>query len=476
MGVLCKKHVLAVMLTALLIACLQGQWAEIIEDFIPNDCVPYAVKQGSDGNLYMTMLDYSNPQQITIAFCIMNLHGQVLNYYAATQDEMNEMGYPFYQIPTPAFTLNMDNSIRFVYEKLVQVSEYQYESHLNWAIYSQFTGLTFQQGPVMPYYCNDLTWVTNLIQINSNRWIIEKHYGPNAILVNSFGDVLWNYSVYFPNNRSRWIQRLSDTHYIMNIQNGWQMNTSIWDDNGNLQYQYNTDIPINENYFSSSLFEYQDGSALVMYYTPQDSIIHMNLYQNNLLTDLFQTQQISVNGNNHSCCDEYGLLFSGSSKYNLFNTLGDLIWEYTLPDSFRCGNYRSQLVHIPEDSCYITIGSRYRGNDVSTPYLLRLHYGTVSNADYTDPVSKIAVNIFPNPFSSGTNLEINTRANCQAEVLVYNTKGQLVRSLGSLIVKSGINQLSWDGKDFYGNDTVRGLYFIKVKTNRQVLVKKCLKL
>jgi hypothetical protein len=473
MGVLCRKKVFVAMLLIVLIAGLHGQWAEIIEDFIPNDCVPFAVKQGSDGNLYMTMLDYSNPPQITIAFCITDLHGQVLNYYSATQDEMNEMGAEYYDIPRPAFTLDPDNTIRFPYKKTIQISEYEYEAFFCWAFYNQATGLTFQQGQGTFL---DIDGIENLIQINTDRWLVVKRdtYEPCMFLIDSEGSDLWHGFVVPHFNRNQYVQKLDDSSFIINTNDGnFQMRTTIKNFNGYGLWQQVTELPVSIYGFEVNVYKYLDnGSALIMYYSGLDSLTYTFLYNDYSLTEFFPPTNISFWGYNNSCCDEYGLLFGCVERYSKYNTQGNLLWQYTLPDSFRCGDYRSQLVHIPEDSCYVTIG--YKTD--YTPYLLRLHYGSVSNSDGVEPVTDVGMRVYPNPFGSSINLEIKAREAGQAEVIVCNIKGQLVRSLGLRNVKSGINLLSWDGKDSSDSDTVRGLYFIKVKTSNQILIRKCLKI
>ncbi len=478
MGVLCNKGVLVAILFVLLIVCLNGQWAEIIEDFLPDNCYIWGVKQGSDGNLYMAMHVYNNPQQTTIAFCIMDLYGQVIDYYAATQDEMNEMGAGYYSIPTPIFTLEPDNTIRFIYIKTVEVAGNNYVSYFSWAFYNQLTGLSFRQ---YQETIINIDGIRNLIQINSDRWLVVKaqSYEPAMYLIDSEGTNLGHSFVVYGFNGNQYVQKLDESSYIKNTNDGnFQMRTTVVDINGYGSWQQVTDLPVSIHGYEVTVYKYLDnGSALIMYYSGQDSLTYTLLYNNYSLTEFFPPMHLPFYGTRNSCCDEFGLLFSTSyDRYSKYNTQGDLLWQYSLPDSFKCGEYRNQLVHMPEDSCYVSIGMRYRSNNQYTPYLLRLHYGTVSNSDYCEPVSNISIKAFPNPFETSINLDISARETGKAEVQVFNIKGQLVKSYGLFDVKSGSNRLSWDGKGFSGKDAVKGLYFFKVKTNRQVLVKKCLKL
>ena len=85
---------------------------------------------------------------------------------------------------------------------------------------------------------------------------------------------------------------------------------------------------------------------------------------------------------------------------------------------------------------------------------------------------------FPNPFRSSTTFSFSSKAPIQnAEIKVYNIKGQLVRELRfNASSLSRFNEISWDGKDEKGSDVAQGIYFYRCTIGNKNFTDKIIKL
>lgn len=89
------------------------------------------------------------------------------------------------------------------------------------------------------------------------------------------------------------------------------------------------------------------------------------------------------------------------------------------------------------------------------------------------------INSYPNPFSKQTNISFKTGCVIKEPVIlkIYNTKGQLVKTLTSYTKTPGDYELSWDGRDNNGNNVASGVYIYKITaagkslTNKLMLMK-----
>ncbi|HPT71906.1 MAG TPA: T9SS type A sorting domain-containing protein [Candidatus Cloacimonadota bacterium] len=84
--------------------------------------------------------------------------------------------------------------------------------------------------------------------------------------------------------------------------------------------------------------------------------------------------------------------------------------------------------------------------------------------------------IYPNPFTSTANIRYTLSKSNEVNISIYNLKGQLVKTISNPQSKTGINSISWDGKDQSGEDTAAGIYFCKIKAGNKTLTSKVLRL
>lgn len=94
---------------------------------------------------------------------------------------------------------------------------------------------------------------------------------------------------------------------------------------------------------------------------------------------------------------------------------------------------------------------------------LRYEPGT-SVADETTPAALVELKVSPNPFRNVANLNIITEKTAEAELNIYNSRGQLVRRLFASQLSKGAHSLTWDGRDDGGRACASGIYLARLRT------------
>lgn len=74
---------------------------------------------------------------------------------------------------------------------------------------------------------------------------------------------------------------------------------------------------------------------------------------------------------------------------------------------------------------------------------------------------------YPNPFNPDTNISFTLSEKAEANIQIYNLKGQIVREMGVKPYKSGVNTINWDGRDNSHNPVSSGIYFIRINTGSE---------
>lgn len=79
---------------------------------------------------------------------------------------------------------------------------------------------------------------------------------------------------------------------------------------------------------------------------------------------------------------------------------------------------------------------------------------------------------FPNPFNPTTNLRYSLKDAGLVRIEIYNTKGQLIRSLQRNHEQAGYYQMPWDGRDSNNRLVGTGVYFYRMSTSNYTAIKK----
>ncbi|MCB9463672.1 MAG: agmatine deiminase family protein [Candidatus Eisenbacteria bacterium] len=70
---------------------------------------------------------------------------------------------------------------------------------------------------------------------------------------------------------------------------------------------------------------------------------------------------------------------------------------------------------------------------------------------------------YPNPFPSATTFRFDLAYADQAELMVFDPQGRLVRTLFHGEAAAGRNEIEWDGKDDRGRDVPSGVYYYRLR-------------
>jgi hypothetical protein len=102
----------------------------------------------------------------------------------------------------------------------------------------------------------------------------------------------------------------------------------------------------------------------------------------------------------------------------------------------------------------------------------------VANEDNSStPAFAMLKQNYPNPFNPETKISFDLPKAGKTDLNIYNAKGQLVRTLVSGNLPSGVHSLTWNGVDNNGNNVASGLYFYqlsasgKTETRKMMLMK-----
>jgi len=90
--------------------------------------------------------------------------------------------------------------------------------------------------------------------------------------------------------------------------------------------------------------------------------------------------------------------------------------------------------------------------------------GTNTQNDITGFETKLLGN-YPNPFNPETTIKYNLENSSEVTLTIYNTKGQLVRTLVNFSQIAGLHSTVWNGKDANGRNVSSGIYFSTLDVN-----------
>jgi len=97
---------------------------------------------------------------------------------------------------------------------------------------------------------------------------------------------------------------------------------------------------------------------------------------------------------------------------------------------------------------------------------------TGSDEEQMNPIFNELRANYPNPFNPETKIEFSISDESEAEVIIYNIKGQKVRTLVSEKLSPGNYSILWNGKDDSINSVASGIYLYRLKLNNYDEIRK----
>lgn len=107
-------------------------------------------------------------------------------------------------------------------------------------------------------------------------------------------------------------------------------------------------------------------------------------------------------------------------------------------------------------------------------YYVKLGDGSMG----TDTPAAVALSLsnYPNPFNPETTISYSLPKNGDVSLSIYNTRGQLVKTLVNESKTIGTHRIVWIGDDNHGNKVSSGIYFTRMVTEGKSLTSKMLML
>ncbi|MCK4654989.1 MAG: T9SS type A sorting domain-containing protein [Candidatus Cloacimonetes bacterium] len=90
------------------------------------------------------------------------------------------------------------------------------------------------------------------------------------------------------------------------------------------------------------------------------------------------------------------------------------------------------------------------------------------------PIKTKLLGNYPNPFNPTTTISYQLPENSEVTLIIYNIKGQKVKTLVNEVLPTGEHSTIWNGRDSDGNQVGSGIYFYKLRVGNYQKVKKML--
>lgn len=113
------------------------------------------------------------------------------------------------------------------------------------------------------------------------------------------------------------------------------------------------------------------------------------------------------------------------------------------------------------------------GNSISTSGMDSAYFITLrEESDLIPQITDISVYNYPNPFNPSTTIAYAIPDDRNVDISIYNIKGQKVKTLVNGVQLAGSYKTVWSGEDTNGNPVSSGIYFYKLSSRAETLIKK----
>ena len=176
--------------------------------------------------------------------------------------------------------------------------------------------------------------------------------------------------------------------------------------------------------------------------------------------------------------------------YALSTDDGIVLWQFTSDSAIVCPilynagkiyfgtvNGAILVINDPDISTGMifrntSIWSTFQGNNLRTGYqtdnMTSVEQELINNHSYL-------LQNYPNPFNPTTTISFSIPDDSKITLIIYNIKGQEIKTLVNNDFIKGSHSVVWNGDDYYGNSVSSGIYFYELNINDKVeLVRKCL--
>ena len=275
---------------------------------------------------------------------------------------------------------------------------------------------------------------------------------------------------------------------------------------GNILWQENgLPLVVQENDQDNFKFFFDDGLYLVWQDFRSSSNYNWEIYAQKFDEDgneLWQEGGVLVAGVDETDCSYPDLVKVGNKifivwgerinydarniKAQLLGEDGEMLWQ---PQGiFICEEFMDQnhpkVVSNGEDDVYIAWqdgrATIYDLTSIMGIYAQKFHVEQTSIENEVIPNTNFILSNYPNPFNPETTIKFTTEHTENTEIVIYNIKGQKVKTLECINrvnakTTRSFYSISWDGTDYNNQPVSSGIYFYKLEVNnRKIATKKCL--
>lgn len=135
-----------------------------------------------------------------------------------------------------------------------------------------------------------------------------------------------------------------------------------------------------------------------------------------------------------------------------------------------------KIVARPDTTLTENVGySTYYFSENSDP--IDVYQNVVGIQENTQPrVQRLNLHALPNLFTDNTRIVFSITKSTLVKLVVYNTSGQIIRSLVNDVKPAGDYHIEFDGTDTQGIELPAGIYFYQLQTSEQQLTGRLTKL
>jgi hypothetical protein len=156
-----------------------------------------------------------------------------------------------------------------------------------------------------------------------------------------------------------------------------------------------------------------------------------------------------------------------------YSSDGQQLWQiyWEDPDQ-RYDAYLSDIVVNSSGDVYILGYNNYTG--ITLIKYVQPDFVGINNNIITEVT--FSLQNYPNPFNPETTISFFTAVDAEnAELVIYNIKGQKVKTLVNEVLPAGEHSVVWDGKNTNNKAVASGIYFYNLKVDDKIIAtKKCL--
>jgi parallel beta-helix repeat protein len=177
--------------------------------------------------------------------------------------------------------------------------------------------------------------------------------------------------------------------------------------------------------------------------------------------DIWQEGSLFLNTNNNNVVEISGSYLGATSSIGSDGTIATIVFNITGDDT----NLALQhMIARTIDNRDIEI----IGNPSETT--------GIDDTEVIVPIVTSLGNNYPNPFNPTTTIQYGMKQSGKVTITIFNTRGQLIKTLVDANKKAGNHKVVWNGMDYNNRLVSSGVYFYKMETNGYVKINKALML